>query len=208
MRFDYWTRASNLSTRRAQRFHEGHEDVWGQGGVDCRAMKRLGRIAIVVGVLAATAIAQEHKISVQKFEPPKYPPIARQARISGEVKLALDIGADGRVTDVKVLSGHPMLQQAAVENVKLWKFHCDDCGIGLAFHHEIKYAFSVAGNVTQGSHCASGIGPGFPLACYLFPRSVDLFVEGPVEDVIRDPGGEPVHSWLWRLFHIGKKSRS
>ena len=32
-------------------------------------------------------------------------------------------GNDGEPTDVEVISGHPMLTDAAIENVKTWKFN-------------------------------------------------------------------------------------
>jgi len=51
---------------------------------------------------------------------PVYPRLAIQARIEGEVLLEAVIGADGRVRDVKVLSGHPLLIPAATEAVRRW----------------------------------------------------------------------------------------
>ncbi len=53
---------------------------------------------------------------------PVYPPLARQARISGVVKLEALIGKDGRVKKVSVLSGPPPLRQAAVESVQRWVY--------------------------------------------------------------------------------------
>ena len=51
----------------------------------------------------------------------KYPPLALQARIQGQVHLR--ITTDGHVvTDVNVKEGHPILAQSATENVKTWKF--------------------------------------------------------------------------------------
>jgi outer membrane biosynthesis protein TonB len=81
-------------------------------------MKRVLWLFVIGCALSSAAVAQQHKISVQKFEAPKYQPIAIQARIQGEVILALEVAADGSVTDVKVLSGHPMLKQAAVVNIE------------------------------------------------------------------------------------------
>ena len=52
---------------------------------------------------------------------PAYPPLARQTRVSGDVRLR--IATDGEaVRDVRVESGHPLLQQAAINNVRTWKF--------------------------------------------------------------------------------------
>ena len=51
---------------------------------------------------------------------PVYPPLAKQARISGTVELSAIIGKDGRVQDLKVVRGHPLLVQAALDAVKNW----------------------------------------------------------------------------------------
>lgn len=53
---------------------------------------------------------------------PVYPPIARQARISGTVKLMSVISREGKVEKLQVLSGHPLLVPAALEAVKLWLY--------------------------------------------------------------------------------------
>jgi TonB family protein len=54
--------------------------------------------------------------------PPQYPPLARQARIQGDVVLRFTIGEDGIPTNVRVYSGHPMLSPSALEAVKRWRF--------------------------------------------------------------------------------------
>ncbi len=48
--------------------------------------------------------------------PPVYPPLARQARISGDVLLKIDIRPDGSVASAAVISGHAMLKQAALDS--------------------------------------------------------------------------------------------
>ncbi|MFN0104361.1 MAG: energy transducer TonB [Bryobacteraceae bacterium] len=53
---------------------------------------------------------------------PVYPPLAKQARISGSVKLEGVIAKDGTVQRLKVISGHPFLVPAAVEAVKQWRY--------------------------------------------------------------------------------------
>jgi len=53
---------------------------------------------------------------------PQYPPIARTAHIQGAVVLHAIIGKDGHVKNVQVLSGHPMLAQAAESAVKQWQY--------------------------------------------------------------------------------------
>lgn len=51
---------------------------------------------------------------------PAYPPLAKQARIQGTVELSAIIGKDGRVQDLKVVRGHPLLVQSALDAVKSW----------------------------------------------------------------------------------------
>lgn len=53
---------------------------------------------------------------------PVYPPLARQTRISGTVKLHALIGKDGAVQHLEVLSGHPLLVQSALDAVKQWRY--------------------------------------------------------------------------------------
>jgi protein TonB len=53
---------------------------------------------------------------------PQYPPLARQARIQGSVVLQALIGKDGAIQNLHVVSGHPMLTNAALEAVKEWRY--------------------------------------------------------------------------------------
>ncbi len=53
---------------------------------------------------------------------PVYPPLAKQARISGTVELNAVIGKDGTVQDLKVVKGHPLLVQSALDAVKQWRY--------------------------------------------------------------------------------------
>lgn len=52
----------------------------------------------------------------------KYPPIARVARVQGDVIVSFRQTPDGNTDDVTPISGPAMLQGAAVENVKAWHF--------------------------------------------------------------------------------------
>lgn len=53
---------------------------------------------------------------------PMYPPLARQTRISGTVKLHAIIGKDGTVQSLTVESGHPLLVQSALDAVRQWRY--------------------------------------------------------------------------------------
>ena len=53
---------------------------------------------------------------------PSYPPLAKQARIQGVVRLQAIIAKDGTVQELQVLSGHPLLVQAAQDAVRQWRY--------------------------------------------------------------------------------------
>ena len=53
---------------------------------------------------------------------PVYPSIARSARVQGTVVLQAKISRSGSVTDLRVVSGPPMLRQSAIDAVKTWKY--------------------------------------------------------------------------------------
>jgi TonB family protein len=54
--------------------------------------------------------------------PPFYPPLAKQARIQGVVRLDAIIGKDGTMKDLRAASGHPLLVPAALEAVRQWVY--------------------------------------------------------------------------------------
>jgi TonB family protein len=53
---------------------------------------------------------------------PEYPALARQARLQGRVVMRAIIGEDGRVENLQLLSGHPMLVASAMEAVRQWVY--------------------------------------------------------------------------------------
>ncbi len=58
---------------------------------------------------------------IRKVEP-LYPSLARAARVSGTVELLGVLGVDGRIHELKVLHGHPLLVRAAMDAVAQWIF--------------------------------------------------------------------------------------
>jgi periplasmic protein TonB len=58
---------------------------------------------------------------IQKVEP-QYPPLARAARVQGDVVLSAVIGTNGQITNLQLVSGHPMLVPAAIAAVKQWRY--------------------------------------------------------------------------------------
>src|SRR5579872_6161548 len=71
------------------------------------------RIKIGGSVQQAKLVRQPH---------PVYPPLAKQARIQGTVKLSAIISKDGTIQHLEVISGHPLLVPSALEAVKQWVY--------------------------------------------------------------------------------------
>ena len=53
---------------------------------------------------------------------PTYPPIAKAARVSGTVVIQATISKTGTIENLRVVSGPAMLQQAALDAVRSWRY--------------------------------------------------------------------------------------
>jgi protein TonB len=71
------------------------------------------KVSISAGVMVGMLI--------QKTQP-VYPPIAKAARVSGTVVLQATISKTGQIEGLHVISGPAMLQQAAMDAVKTWRY--------------------------------------------------------------------------------------
>lgn len=58
---------------------------------------------------------------LQKTQP-VYPALARQGRIEGHVQLKAIIDTDGKIKSLTVVSGHPLLVDAALDAVRHWTY--------------------------------------------------------------------------------------
>jgi TonB family protein len=70
-----------------------------------------GTIRVGANVQAANIISQA-KVS--------YPPLAKAARVQGTVRFEATIGKDGHVENLQLVSGPPLLVQAAMDSVRQW----------------------------------------------------------------------------------------
>jgi len=71
------------------------------------------RIRVSTGVQEAKLLNQVR---------PVYPPLARQARVQGTVRLHAIIAKDGSIQQLEVVSGPPLLIQAARDAVLQWRY--------------------------------------------------------------------------------------
>lgn len=53
---------------------------------------------------------------------PQYPALAREMRISGNVRVEALVAPNGKVRLVEIKGGHPVLAQAAADAVNRWKW--------------------------------------------------------------------------------------
>jgi TonB family protein len=58
---------------------------------------------------------------------PVYPQIAQSARVSGDVEVAVDVRPDGSVASARIVSGPPLLTQAALDEARRARFECRGC---------------------------------------------------------------------------------
>jgi len=77
-------------------------------------------LALAVALTMPAGAADARAIKLRTA--PHYPEIAKRMRVSGAVRLTVIVDAEGKVTDVKPLSGNGMLSAAAEEAVHNWRF--------------------------------------------------------------------------------------
>jgi TonB family protein len=53
---------------------------------------------------------------------PAYPAAASASHVQGEVKLSAEVDRDGKVASVRVISGPPLLRDAALDAVQRWRY--------------------------------------------------------------------------------------
>ncbi|MDQ6664437.1 MAG: energy transducer TonB [Acidobacteriota bacterium] len=75
--------------------------------------KQVQAIRVASGIQGAKLI---HQVK------PVYPPLAKAARISGTVRIRAVIGKDGTIRDLQLISGPPLLVEAALNAVKQWVY--------------------------------------------------------------------------------------
>jgi hypothetical protein len=70
---------------------------------------------------------EQDGVVLAKLTPPLYPPLAKQARIMGDVDLILAVRPDGSIESAVAVSGHPLLKQAALVSAQQSEFACRSC---------------------------------------------------------------------------------
>jgi len=91
-------------------------------------------------VLLPGAVAEDTR-AVRSKVSPVYPELAKRMRVTGVVKIQVTIAAGGQVVGTKVVGGHPLLVEAALDAVKKWRFE----PAGSETSQVVEFNFSNAG---------------------------------------------------------------
>jgi TonB family protein len=86
------------------------------GGITSNApldADRPGTVRVSQGVMSGLVVTKV---------PPDYPSDAKKARIQGTVVMRVKIDKAGDVSNIQLISGHPLLAPAAIDAVKQWKY--------------------------------------------------------------------------------------
>ena len=89
------------------------------GGIIGSTPVAVPKVATPTRVRVSAGVQQGNLISQVK---PTYPVIAKSARIQGAVVLQAEISKAGTIENLRVISGHPMLVQNALEAVRQWRY--------------------------------------------------------------------------------------
>ncbi|HTX76509.1 MAG TPA: energy transducer TonB [Terracidiphilus sp.] len=79
-------------------------------------------VLLLLLLLPAFSVHGAEERAVKTRVAPVYPELAKRMHISGVVKVQATVDADGKVTDVKALSGNSALVNAAEDAVRKWRF--------------------------------------------------------------------------------------
>jgi len=74
---------------------------------------RFGVVRVSHGVMAGLLVS---KVA------PEYPVDAKKQHVEGTVVMTVNVDKEGKVSNIKLISGHPLLAPAALDAVKLWKY--------------------------------------------------------------------------------------
>ncbi|HKB98781.1 MAG TPA: energy transducer TonB [Terriglobales bacterium] len=75
-----------------------------------------------VATSAPLAWGQEIDRKTKTKVTPLYPELARRLNITGVVKVQITVSANGSVKNAKLVGGHPVLANAALDAIKKWRF--------------------------------------------------------------------------------------
>lgn len=110
------------------------------------AMIWIGRSLLAQQTTSALQqVASAGPVSLVELSKPVYPPLARQAAITGIVDLVVAVDGTGTVKSVEVANGSAILKNAAVKSAWHSRFTCETCGSNTA-SYRMQYTFKLTKN--------------------------------------------------------------
>lgn len=92
--------------------------VWGISGLAILTLSILCGFAPAARAQKAAKSDRKVLVTVK----PEYSELLKHAQIGGLVRLKVTVAADGKVTNVEVVGGNPILAESAASAVTKWKF--------------------------------------------------------------------------------------
>jgi TonB family protein len=95
---------------------------------------RTRSVAIVLAFVLIGLVSSELSAFPQEMNPgeskrkatakvqPKYPALARQLKLSGKVKVEAIVTPEGRVKNTRTIGGSPVLVNAALDAIRMWRY--------------------------------------------------------------------------------------
>ncbi len=110
------------------------------------AMSAVGSFSVVQSTFAQSgqrSDVPQNEVALVNLSQPCYPPLARQARIQGDVEVTLGVRRDGNIESAAIAIGHPMLKQAALESAQNSQYECRRCSEAVTSYSMV-YTFRFA----------------------------------------------------------------
>jgi TonB family protein len=82
----------------------------------------LGFVSLQPSAFSQETNQEATKRKVTAKVPPKYPALARQLKLSGKVKVEVIVSPDGRVKGTRIIGGNPLLADAALDAIRMWRY--------------------------------------------------------------------------------------
>jgi TonB family protein len=103
------------------------------------AIALLAPAALTFAFAAALPASASTNRSVSTRVTPNYPVAAKHIRLSGPVEIDVTIDPAGKVTNIKTLSGNPLLAAAAKDAASKWTFAPATSGSNQNIKFDFKY---------------------------------------------------------------------
>ena len=112
---------------------------------------------IVTLALLATALCAQDWIPYTTAVITSYLPLARMAKVTGDVVIRCTLNEDGTVASAEVVSGHALLREEARQNALVWKFRRTSTGGDRSI--TLTYQFRLEGNATARNDVSFTVTP-------------------------------------------------